>query len=406
MGAGLSGVFAVAVYVATDLLEDQLIALLLRDEMNAFMALAEKEGAVTVDRQFSARLHGYVAPEAEAASLPAWLAELPDGVHDARGPDGRDYHVLVARAGGLRQVLTQEVTEFETRQRQLAVVLGALALGAGYLSIWIGWLVSRRVITPLRVLSATVSELTVDSRAGRLRDDFADDEVGQLAAALDDYRVRLHAALEREREFTADASHELRTPLAVITGAAEVLGEYCRHDTVERQGLERIRRASREMQDLIQVFLFLGRQPSRVELEECRLLDLIQRVVAREQAAVLSPRVVSVGVLPEVVVAGPSRVVEVLVSNLVSNAVRYTRGPVEVIVEGSRLHVRDSGGVTPEGGHGDHEEPLSSPTRATGRGLAIVRRICRHFGWGFDMQLCPARGSDAWIDFGPSLTEA
>lgn len=406
LGAGLSGAFAVAVYVATDMFEDQLVALLLRDELDAFMALAREEGAATIDRHFSARLRGYIAPEAEASSLPAWLADLSDGVHDARGPDGQDYHVLVTRTGGLRQILTQEVSEFETRQRQLAVVLGAGALAAGYLSIWIGWLVSRRVTTPLRVLSAMVASLPADRAAGRLRDGFADDEVGQLAGALDLYRERLHVALERERDFTADASHELRTPLAVILGAVEVLQENCRHDDHQRQRLERIHRACLEMQDLIEVFLFLGRQPSRLKVEECRLLDSVEKAVMSEQAAITASRRVSAHVSPEVVVAAPGRAVEVLVSNLVRNAVRYTRGPVEILVEGTRLYVRDAGGDVPAGDPRVSGEPLSSPTAATGRGLAIVRRICRHYGWGFDIELSPALGSNASIDFGSALTKS
>ena len=52
---------------------------------------------------------------------------------------------------------------------------------------------------------------------------FPDDEVGQLAEALDDYAARLTEVVQRDREFNADVSHELRTPLAVIRGAAELL---------------------------------------------------------------------------------------------------------------------------------------------------------------------------------------
>jgi signal transduction histidine kinase len=46
---------------------------------------------------------------------------------------------------------------------------------------------------------------------------------GQLAAALDDYAMRLTHVVQRDREFNADVSHELRTPLAVIKGAVELL---------------------------------------------------------------------------------------------------------------------------------------------------------------------------------------
>src|SRR3546814_20107120 len=52
---------------------------------------------------------------------------------------------------------------------------------------------------------------------------FPEDEVGQLASALDDYAERLTEVVQRDRELNADVSHELRTTLAVVKGAVELL---------------------------------------------------------------------------------------------------------------------------------------------------------------------------------------
>src|SRR3546814_2451516 len=65
---------------------------------------------------------------------------------------------------------------------------------------------------------------------------FPEDEVGQLASALDDYAERLTEVVQRDREFNADVSHELRTPLAVVKGAVERSEEH----TSELQSLMRI----------------------------------------------------------------------------------------------------------------------------------------------------------------------
>src|SRR6185503_13631891 len=52
------------------------------------------------------------------------------------------------------------------------------------------------------------------------------DEIGRLAAVINDAFARLESSFEQLRRFTADASHELRTPLSVIRGIGEVgLGE-------------------------------------------------------------------------------------------------------------------------------------------------------------------------------------
>ena len=50
-----------------------------------------------------------------------------------------------------------------------------------------------------------------------------DEEVAQLAHALDDYQNRITRMLRREQEFTANVSHELRTPITTILTSCELL---------------------------------------------------------------------------------------------------------------------------------------------------------------------------------------
>ncbi|MBD4674585.1 HAMP domain-containing protein, partial [Xanthomonas citri pv. citri] len=58
-----------------------------------------------------------------------------------------------------------------------------------------------------------------------LAPDYANDEVGELAASFDETLGRLRDALKREQLFTSDVSHELRTPLMVIATSCELLAE-------------------------------------------------------------------------------------------------------------------------------------------------------------------------------------
>ncbi|MGO4779610.1 histidine kinase dimerization/phospho-acceptor domain-containing protein, partial [Lysobacter sp. 2RAB21] len=86
-----------------------------------------------------------------------------------------------------------------------------------------------------------------------------DDEVGQLAEALDDYAERLTNVVQRDREFNADVSHELRTPLAVIKGAVELLLSRPELEDKTRNRLLRIQRAEQQCTDLISALLLLSR---------------------------------------------------------------------------------------------------------------------------------------------------
>ena len=88
---------------------------------------------------------------------------------------------------------------------------------------------------PVSDLAKRLSQLGEETPSPGLARWFPDDEVGQLAAALDSYAERVHQLVERDREFNADVSHELRTPLAVISGAAEQLAK--EYGTVLMEGV-------------------------------------------------------------------------------------------------------------------------------------------------------------------------
>ena len=91
------------------------------------------------------------------------------------------------------------------------------------LSLLVGWWAASRVMSPVSELAQRAEGSGRSAQPEPLATHFADDEVGQLAAALDDYAMRLTEVVQRDREFNADVSHELRTPLAVIKGAVELL---------------------------------------------------------------------------------------------------------------------------------------------------------------------------------------
>src|SRR3546814_18799859 len=92
---------------------------------------------------------------------------------------------------------------------------------------------------------------------------FPEDEVGQLAFALDDYAERLTEVVQRDREFNADVSHELRTPLAVVKGEVELLLSRPGLDEKTQARLLRIQRAEQPCTDLIRAQLLLSRNARR-----------------------------------------------------------------------------------------------------------------------------------------------
>ncbi|KAG1446780.1 hypothetical protein G6F57_017231 [Rhizopus arrhizus] len=211
------------------------------------------------------RAYAYSADKFDKAreSWPQW-ADLQTGNYNLSGTDEQGqpyaYKLAVRKSDDAWFFLAYDMTDSVRGGKQLnrALVLSVLVFSV--LSLVLGWWSASKVMKP-------VSDLAARLRAYRggtsdpepLAPRFPDDEVGQLAQALDDYSSRLTEVVQRDREFNADVSHELRTPLAVIRGAPERLLTRPGLDEKVLQRLQRIQRAEQQCSDLIGALLLLSR---------------------------------------------------------------------------------------------------------------------------------------------------
>ena len=194
------------------------------------------------------------------------------------------------------------------------------------LSLLVGWWAASRVMSPVSELAARLRAYRGSSNPRPLATHFPEDEVGELAKALDDYSARLTEVVQRDREFNADVSHELRTPLAVIRGATELLLN--RPDLEEKveQRLLRIQRAEQQCTDLIGSLLLLSRN------ERGQGNTLVARVAeqlldaGRAQLGGKPMDLTHGGRTRDLIVDAPEAAVSVALGNLVGNAVKYTPG--------------------------------------------------------------------------------
>jgi signal transduction histidine kinase len=266
-----------------------------------------------------------------------------------------------------------------------------------YVALWIGMYLSRRLLAPLVQLSQRVSQASPADARRRLAPDFADDEVGTLAAALDRHASRMHEALRREREFSADVSHELRTPLTVIHNAAELIAEDPQASELARRAGQRIRAAAEHMSETVTVLLTLVREerPSSadevVSVAECVEMLLRERLVP---PAAGGPEMQwRLRARPEV--QAPRAVVDAIAANLIRNAQQHSMGQhVQISLEQDRLVVKDDGiGMRAE-------QRAPSPTAGSGLGLSLVQRLCARFGWSLHIDSRPGEGTRVEWRFG------
>jgi len=265
---------------------------------------------------------------------------------------------MMGEQGTATSVATSSIdAAFRQALTQSLVVAGVLATLA---ALALSYVVSRQVANPVRRMVVAARRIGGGHYAERVivAPTNAGDELGQLAASFNDMASELEKTERRRVELVGDVAHELRTPIATLSGYLEGLLDGVVESTPETwaklhtESL-RLRRLVDDLQELSRAE---ARQlPIRTErVSPERIVSAARERVepeyAEKQLELLAPTPTG---LPDVV-ADPDRAVQVL-TNLLTNALRYTPAPgrveVNVARAGSMLafQVRDTGvGIAPE----------------------------------------------------------
>ena len=295
------------------------------------------------------------------------VATAPDGSQRvvAAGTGLVGYHA--AQSDGLRWLL-------------FASVIGAAAAGAAtWVAVWFS-------LRPVELMRRAASRLPSGKR---LPLPAAHDELRSLAGAMNALLARRDEATERLRRFTGDAAHELRNPVASIRVQAEVAVANPDPE-LSQEVLAEVVRESERLSTLVDGLLTLARSDAG-ELPPALPVDLVSAAQAAIERAGPGP---AVGLRAPTgscwVMAGRGEV-DLVLDNLVRNAVRHARAQVTVAVLPAGASVRL---VVDDDGYGiaeEHREKVfdrfyrvqddrARETGGSGLGLALVAEVVRRRG--------------------------
>jgi signal transduction histidine kinase len=277
-----------------------------------------------------------------------------------------------------------------------------LASGIGYLLAGL----SLRQVESMRRRAAAISG---EAPGERLPVPPTGDELQRLGETLNEMLDRLEAALQRERDFVADAGHELRSPLAVLRTELELALRQARtadelRAAVRWSSLEADRLAQLAEDLLLIARTDRGELPLRIERVEVEALYRSIRSRFEWRAAELGKEVRSA---PAGLVLEADRMrLEQALGNLVDNALRY--GGETVTLDAAQydgrieLHVRDNGdGLTTEFlARAFDRFARAQAARSgggTGLGLSIVKTIAESHQGTAHIANADRGGTDAWI---------
>lgn len=267
-------------------------------------------------------------------------------------PDG------TRRPSGIEVYAVRDLTEVEAQIDDLAAsAIGTAALALP-LAAAVALLAAGSVLRPVRKLRDTARRLA-DGDLGARSAAVGADELAQLTVTVNEMAGSVQSSMTAMRRmqadakrFAADVSHELRTPLTTLTAVAEVLedaADRMEDDAAEsaRLAVTEIHRLVRLVEDLMEVSRFdAGAVQPRLED-----VDAVEAVRNTLRARGWLDRV-ELAAPTELALRADRRRLDVVIANLVGNALRHGGPPVRVRLSSSasqvRIEVTDSGPGLPE----------------------------------------------------------
>ncbi len=389
LGLALTGLFAYATMYAAAYVEDQTVGQVLRRNVDEYAQqfYVDHNATWAALNDYRAVVYG---PDKRANVRADW-ASLASGIYVMNGmQDGKPfvYRLVVRKDPDYWFFLAQDLTRTRESQERMKWILVAAIGVFSILSLILGWWSASRVMSPVSDLVSRIRRRSggnVDPEP--LAPHFADDEVGELARAMDDYSSRINEVAKRDREFNADVSHELRTPLAVIRSTVELMLDTPDLSPKMLERIQRIHRAQETGTAITETLLALsreerGRGNTSIARVAEQLLDAHRLQMRRGRSLDLQMEGNTA-----LVVDAPEAIVNVALGNLIANAVKYTdtgsvtvrinKDSVDVVDTGRGLSAQDQAHLLERGYRGTS----AGSTSGGGIGLSIVTRICDLYGW-------------------------
>ena len=336
-----------------------------------FDVILERFFGVRTSGNFIQILDSHGAVVAKSSNLKDFSLPLSKETYIAAHSALTTYEVARSKGGGLKVRLVSKpiilrdkglaaiiqvgssLDEVEEMLRSLVYIFSIGILVSIVVAAAIGWFLADKALAPVAGITRKARSIGAENLDERIPIAGPMDEIGSLAATINEMIERLEQSFRRTTQFTADASHELKTPLTVLKGEMEMALrsgddlEYMKE--VIASSLEEIDRMSLIVRNLLDL--------ARIDVEKgaARDVEVAVDCVFSESFELMRRIALDRGVELDILRNDPAKVcgdpvrVGQLFYNLIDNAIKYTPsgGRVELSceVDGTSVvaKVRDTG---------------------------------------------------------------
>jgi two-component system heavy metal sensor histidine kinase CusS len=200
------------------------------------------------------------------------------------------------------------------------MALAALAMG------WLGWVAVRKGLSPLHDVSAMVAKVSAQQLDKPLPMAGVPRELQELVAAFNRMLVQLHDSFRRLSEFSSDIAHELRTPINNMMMHTQVTLSHERNTGDYRANLQSNLEELERMSRIVSNMLFLAKADNSLVAPNREVINLRDEVAKLFDfyEALASARHIQLTQCGEATVCADRLMIQRALSNVLSNAIRFT----------------------------------------------------------------------------------
>lgn len=279
------------------------------------------------------------------------------------------------------------------RYLRYVLVIGIVA--ASVFALFVSFVFSRQVFTPVKEITDRVKEISSQSLHLRLESGKVNDEISELEVTFNNMLDRLETAFETQNNFISNASHELSTPLTTIIGEADVTLSKTRTQQEYVVSLNTILAEAERLEKITKSLLFLaqtGFEGKTQKFDKVRVDQLLWDVKSTIDKINPKNKVqINTNLMPDnpeqLKIKGNEQLLHLALINLISNACKYSSNKPVIISIGTSgdrviLVIKDTGVGIPESELKFIYDPFFRASNAAefegyGIGLPLARNIVR-----------------------------
>lgn len=242
---------------------------------------------------------------------------------------------------------------------------------------------SKRLWRPYYVTLGRLHDYKIESDKSIELEKTEIDEFSDLNQTINNLTNRNHKVYLSQKEFTENASHEMQTPLAVFQSKVELLMQTTPLTGDQAELITELSEAGQRMNRLNKTLLLLSKIDNNqfTEKESVNIDNAVQKLAGQYKNALNQKNLsLHTRVAGDAVFNANQTLIEILIGNLLSNAIRHNvqGGRINVVIEPNRFSISNTGNAKPLDASRLFQrfQKQTADANSLGLGLEIAKRIC------------------------------